>query len=146
MALVTAILCSFQGCGWLNLPKLSLKGPMQKRKTVSPQMSLLVELREKKETQVSGFHLVPGRPSIHQHLFYLSPPLSSPSSYVGYLTSTASPVRAAVSQLLILQMSERDQVLIFVEEMKRPFNGLTGNATTNIRSTRHTREHGTNLL
>ena len=141
MALVTAILCSFQGCGWLNLPKLSLKGPMQKRKTVSPQMSLLVELREKKETQVSGFHLVPGRPSI-RIFSTLSPPLSS----VGYLTSTASPVRAAVSQLLILQMSERDQVLIFVEEMKRPFNGLTGNATTNIRSTRHTREHGTNLL
>jgi hypothetical protein len=74
------------------------------------------------ETQVSGFHLVPGGPSnfVPYAPFLLSPPLSSPSSYVGYFTSTASPVRAAVSQLPILQMSERDQVLIFVEEMKTP--------------------------
>jgi hypothetical protein len=37
---------------------------MQKRKTVSPQMSLLGGIAGEEETQVSGFHLVPGRPSI----------------------------------------------------------------------------------
>jgi hypothetical protein len=81
-------------------------------------MSLLVELREKRRPKLADSTLF--QVVVPLTSFPLSPPLSSPSSYVGYLTSTASPVRAAVSQLLILQMSERDQVLIFVEEMKTP--------------------------
>jgi hypothetical protein len=116
---VTDILCSVQSCGWLHPPKAHAQGSHAKAKNCFPANVSAGGIAGEEETQVSGFHLVPGRPPI-TIFSTLSPPLSSPSSYVGYLTSTASPVRAAVSQLLILQMSERDQVLIFVEEMKTP--------------------------
>jgi hypothetical protein len=117
--LVTVTLCSFQGPSWLDLPKLTLKGPHAEAKNCFPANVSGGGIAGEEETQVSGFQFqVVLRTLFHKHLSVLSPSLFPCSSYVGYLNWRASPVRAAASRLPILQMSERDQVLVFVEEMK----------------------------